>query len=124
MLRKVILWFITYGLSCILSNIFRGLGQGQIFFYIYAGTPIILLTFEMFSATKVIGLLAEIVGENEIADAASGRITLFMAIEFAINFIVVLIAVLGVTVLFKINFLVAYQIITLGKCICANQIQE
>ena len=52
MLRKVILWFITYGLSCILSNIFRGLGQGQIFFYIYAGTPIILLTFEMFSASK------------------------------------------------------------------------
>ncbi len=123
MLRKFIVWFIAYGLSCILSNIFKELGQGQIFFYIYVGVPMILLMFEMRFATKMIGFIANEVGERESADAASGAITLMLAIEFAIDFIVALIAAWGVIVLFKLSFFVAYQIVTFGKCLCRNQIQ-
>lgn len=121
MLEKFIAWFIAYGLSCILSNILKELGQEQIFFYIYAGVPIILLIFEMRFATKEIDSILKEIGENESGDTVNGKITLILAIGFAFDFIVVLIATWGVTAIFKLNFLVAYQIVTFGKCLCGNQ---
>lgn len=112
MLKKFIIWFICFGLSFLVSNVFGWTEQGRAFIYIYLGGSII----------SILGSIVFLViagFANRCAAEVSGSsflIILIIAVEVAI----VLFATWGATKLFDIDFFVAYQIMTFGQCLCTD----
>lgn len=139
MLKKVSIWFVVYFLSCGLSKFFTNSTQGQIFFWIYTGAPILKLIFNMVFGVRIIKLMKEIAeGENQIEEMEeveqlmtqwksfilnidAPRVTFFMGIVFAKKLVCTLAITWLMTVMFNLEFFIVYQIVTLAKCLVKEE---
>ena len=105
MLKKFVVWFICFGLSFLVSDVFGWTEQGKAFLYINLGTAILIIL-----ALIVIIIIAGLASESAAeANGISFLIVLVTAGELAI----VLFATWGATKLFGIDFFVVYQIMYL-----------
>lgn len=136
MLKRIIIWVVVYFSSYGLSNFLTSSEPSKIFFWIYAGVPVLLLIVEMILNAK---------GWKEIQNIAKGKLqiptdemeeisqelkeidkfilnmkasdfTFIMSKEFAIDFVCVLAITWLITWIFNLEFFIAYQIITLILC--------
>lgn len=112
MLKKFALWFICFGLSFLVSDVFEWTEQGKAFLYIHLGTGILILL--VFVAICIIYSLI-----NGCAAEMSG-ISFLTILITAGALAIVLFATWGATKLFDIDFFVAYQIMTFGQCLCTD----
>lgn len=112
MLKKFALWFIVFGLSFLVSDVFGWTEQGKAFLYINLGAGIIIIL-----ALIVILIIAGLAtGSAAEANGISFLVVLVTAVTIAIT----LFATWGATKLFGVDFFVAYQIMTFGQCLCTQ----
>ena len=109
MLKNFALWFICFGLSFLVSDVFGWTEQGKAFLYINLGTGIIIIL-----ALIVIAIIAGI-ANGSVAEA--NGISFLVVVVTAGLLAITLFATWGATKLFGINFYVAYQIMTFGQCL-------
>lgn len=107
MLKKFALWFICFGLSFLVSNVFGWTEQGKAFFYIGFGANILII---------LVPIVIFV-----IAGLASWR----AAEAYGISFLVVLAIVRALAItLFAVwiatKLFVVYQIMTFGRCLCTD----
>lgn len=98
MFRKFLFWFICFGASHIIQNIGFA-GQGKAFMYIYLGLDIIYLLVVIFTGYDALN-------ENEKDQASYSFKEVLLA--FPMSWVS--------SKLFDIDFYLAYQIMTFGRC--------
>lgn len=112
MLKKFALWFICFGLSFLVSDVFGWTEQGKAFLYINLGVSVVIIL-----AIIVILVIAGVAGGFAAeANGISFLVVLITAGALAIT----LFATWGATKLFDVDFFVAYQIMTFGQCLCTT----
>ena len=109
MLKKFAVWFIYFGLSFLVSDVFGWTEQGKAFFCIHLGADILTILVIILIAGLVSGCAAEMSG-----------ISFLTILITAGALAIVLFATWGATKLFDIDFFVAYQIMTFGQCLCTD----
>ena len=112
MLKRFATWFIVFGLSFLVSDVFHWTEQGNAFLYIHLGITVVLILGLV--VVLVIGGIAT--RESAEANAISFLLVLLTAGTLAIT----LFATWGATKLFGVDFYVAYQIMTFGQCLCTE----
>lgn len=110
MLKKFALWFICFGLSFLVSDVFGCTDQGRAFLYIDLGVNVIIILILV-----LILLFAGVVYREKLM--ATGISFILLLAEVAM-IAIVLFATWGATKLFDVDFFVAYQIMTFGQCLC------
>ena len=116
MLKNFTTWFIVFGLSFLVSDVFGWTEQGKAFFYIHLGVSIILIL--VLIAMLIVAGLAG--GFAAKANGVSILIVFITAGLVAID----LLATWGATKLFGVDFYVAYQIMTFGQCLSYKKDKE
>lgn len=112
MLKKFALWFICFGLSFLVADVFGWTDQGRAFLYIYLGVDVALI------AIFVIILLIAGIAFREKLLALGGS---FLSIIITIIILaVILFATWGATKLFGVDFFVTFQIMTFGECLAGS----
>ena len=109
MLKKFALWFVVFGLSFLVSDVFGWTEQGKAFLYINLGIRIavmLVLIVIIVIAGLVSGFAAEANGISFLTVLASAGVLA-----------IILFATWGATKLFGIDFYLAYQIMTFGQCL-------
>lgn len=112
MLKKFALWFICFGLSFLVSDVFGWAEQGKAFLYINLGTRILVIL-----AFIVIFIITGI-DSGSVAEA--NGISFLLVLVTVVSLAIILFATWGATKLFGIDFFVAYQIMTFGQCLCTD----
>lgn len=112
MLKKFVFWFICFGLSFLVSDVFGWTEQGKAFFYIDLGVAI-LIALVVIAIFVIAGLAS---GRSAEANGISYLVVLIIGVILAITLFATWVA----TKLFGIDFFVAYQIMTFGQCLCPN----
>ncbi len=112
MLKKFAFWFICFGLSFLVSDVFGVTEQGKAFLYIHLGAGIIV-----FLVAIVILVIAGLASGNA---AEANGISFLVVLVTAGALAITLFATWGATKLFDVDFFVAYQIMTFGQCLCTN----
>lgn len=112
MLKKFVLWFICFGLSFLVSDVFGWTEQGKAFLYINLGTRILMIL-----AFIVIFIITGI-DSGSVAEA--NGISFLLVLVTVVSLAIILFATWGATKLFGIDFFVAYQIMTFGQCLCTD----
>ena len=117
MLKKFALWFICFGLSFLVADVFGWTDQGKAFLYIHLGTGIIIIA--------IIILVVFIAGGLTNSIFEGSAISLLAALVTFANLAIILFATWGATKLFEVNFYVAYQIMTFGQqCLCVEKKED
>ena len=116
MLKKFALWFICFGLSFLVADVFGWTDQGKAFLYIHLGTGIIIIA--------IIILVVFIAGGLTNSFFEGSAISLLAALVTLANLAIILFATWGATKLFEVNFYVVYQIMTFGQCLCVEKKKE
>jgi len=112
MLKKFVWWFICFGLSYLVSDVFHWTDQGNAFLWIFLGSSVLL----------IIGLIVVLL----IGGIATRSATLMTSISFLVIIVmavvtaITLFATWGATKLFNVEFYVAFQIMTFGQCLCPD----
>lgn len=112
MLKKFALWFICFGLSFLVSDVFGWAEQGKAFLYINLGARILMIL-----AFIVIFIITGI-DSGSVAEA--NGISFLLVLVTVVSLAIILFATWGATKLFGIDFFVAYQIMTFGQCLCTD----
>ncbi len=112
MLKKLASWFIIFGLSFLVSDVFGWTEQGKAFLYIYLGTSLLLIL----SFVVVLVITGFIAG----CSAMTNGISFLVVLETAIGVAIVLFVTWGISKLFGIDFYVTYQIISFAQCLFTN----
>ena len=123
MLINFFVWFIEYGFSFLLANIFDGLEQERMFYCIYFLVPIILLTIRVVALIIQIELISNLLGE-EADHGVNGIVTCVIALNILKNVIVLIVVTWVITKIFYTDFFVAFQIITFGQCLCSTEQED
>ena len=110
MLKKFFLWFLFFGLSFLVSDVFGWIEQGKAFLYIHLGAGIL----SILGLTAIL-IIAGLATRNTVE---VGKI--FEVLITARTLAITLFATWGATKLFGIDFFVAYQIMTFGQCLCTD----
>ena len=112
MLKKFAWWFICFGLSFLVSDVFGWTDQGRAFMYINLGVSVAFIAIMV-----LVLLIAGIVVREKLATiGVSFLLVIVMAVVIAIE----LFATWGATKLFDVDFFVAYQIMTFGACLVTS----
>ena len=112
MLKKFAWWFICFGASFLISDVFGWTDQGRAFLYIRLITSI-----AAFSIVILILLIAGIAVKEKLLMTG---ISFLFVIWQAVSIVIVLFATWGATKLFDIDFFVAYQIMSFGACLATT----
>ena len=110
MLKKFATWFIVFGLSFLVSEVFEWTEQGKAFLYINLGIQVVI----------IIGLIIVLIvaGHKARESAVTNTVSALMVLLTAGILAIILFATWGATKLFDVDFFVAYQIMTFGQCLC------
>lgn len=111
MIMALVLWFILYGFSFLVSNVLGWADQGRAFFYIYLGFLILYGIYVVVSLVhgKRINLAPD---EMERLFDTIPKMLITLVINLLVTFII--------TKLFNVNFYVVYQIILFCQCLVPN----
>ena len=110
MLKKFAAWFVVFGLSFLVSDVFHWTEQGKAFLYINLGGGAVIIL-----GMVVVLLIGGLVTREA---AAANTISFLLVLITAVIFAITLFATWGATKLFDVDFYVAYQIMTFGQCLC------
>ena len=113
MLKKFAIWFIAFGLSFLVSEVFKWTEQGKAFIYIHLGGAIVIIL-----ALAIILIIAGLVVREEKTKANIS--SLLLMLEAAGTLAITLFATWAASKLFNVDFFVAYQIMTFGQCLCTE----
>lgn len=108
MLKKFALWFICFGLSFLVES-FGWTEQGRAFLYIKFGA---------IGVTIALLVLVCLFGGSGALERFG--FSMALVIIYAISVGIALFATWGATKLFDVDFFVAYQIMSLGQCLCGS----
>ncbi len=112
MLKKFVWWFICFGLSFLVADVFGWTDQGRAFMYINLGVSVAFIAIMV-----LVLLIAGIVVREKLATiGVSFLLVIVMAVVIAIE----LFATWGATKLFDVDFFVTYQIMTFGACLVTS----
>lgn len=109
MLKKFIEWFICFGLSFLVADVFGWTDQGRAFLYIYLGVDVALIAIFV-----IILLIAGIAFREKLLALRGSFLSIIITI---IVLAVILFATWGATKLFGVDFFVTFQIMTFGACL-------
>lgn len=112
MLKKFATWFIVFGLSFLVSEVFGWTEQGKAFLYIHLGVGVVIII------GLVIFLVIAGLATREAAEA--NAVSFLIVLVTAGTLAITLFATWGATKLFNVDFFVAYQIMTFGQCLCTE----
>lgn len=112
MLKKFAWWFICFGASFLVADVFGWTDQGRAFLYIKLGVSVALLAIVI-----LILLIAGIAVKEKLL--MSGISFLFVILQ-AVSIAITLFATWGATKLFDVDFFVAYQIMSFGACLATT----
>lgn len=112
MLKKFATWFIVFGLSFLVADVFHWTEQGKAFLYINLGVGVVIIL------GLVVVLVIAGLATREAAEA--NAISFLVVLVTAATLAITLFATWGATKLFGIDFYVAYQIMTFGQCLCTE----
>lgn len=112
MLKKFATWFVVFGLSFLVSDVFHWTEQGKAFLYINLGVGAVIIL-----GLVVVLLIGGLVTREA---AAANAISFLLVLITAGTFAITLFATWGATKLFGVDFYVAYQIMTFGQCLCTQ----
>ena len=112
MLRNIIGWLIYFGLSFLISDKFGWTSQGRAFFYIYIGFDILI--FVLFVAFLTLSAF-----NKDLRDLA-GLFTFEIDVLRIVDILITLLASYITTKLLNVDYFKAFQIMTLGQCICLS----
>lgn len=111
MFKKFITWFILFGLSFLVSNVFGWTEQGKAFLYIHLGVDVVILL--------VLALILPIAG-IVTRDAEANGISFVLVLVTAGILAIALFATWGSYKTFWYRFLCSCQIMTFGRCLCSR----
>ncbi len=106
MLKNFVKWFVIFGVSFLLQ-ILTGIEQGKAFCMI-------------FLALLALKLLIAIIGASSIT-GKTGKVTKIAILLGAVAVGIILVSTWGATKLFNVDFYVAFQIMTFGQCLYAEE---
>ena len=112
MLKKFAIWFVVFGLSFLVSDVFHWTEQGKAFLYIHLSIGIIILL-----GVAVILVIGGLFTREVAMTSAVSFLLVFMTAGILA---ITLFATWGATRLFGVDFFVAYQIMTFGQCLCSE----
>lgn len=107
MLKNFATWFIVFGLSILVSNVFGWTEQGRIFLFICLTRPLVVVLVHAARNAKVTNTFFFLM---ILASVVSLAITLFTTWVAA--------------KLFGVDFFVSFQIMTFGQCLCPTTIKK
>lgn len=108
MIKKFIVWFITFGLSFLAEDL--GFAeQGLAFLFIHLIASCIIIVVLIFVSVFAGKGVAQRVG-----------FPLILLGGYVLTIAIILFATWGATKLFSVDFFVAYQIMTFGQCLCVS----
>lgn len=113
MLKKFAFWFICFGLSFLVSDVFGWSEQVKAFLYINLGAGILIIL----TLTVILVIAGSAIGSTLEMNEISFFVILFAVGELAIILFTTWVA----TKLFEIDFFVAYQIMTFGQCLSVDR---
>lgn len=112
MLKKFALWFICFGLSFLVADVFGWTDQGRAFLYIYLGADVVIVAIFV-----IILLIAGIAFREKLLALGGSFVSIIVLI---IVLAITLFATWGATKLFDVDFFVTFQIMTFGSCLTGN----
>ena len=112
MLGKFVRWFIYFGLSFLVANVFGWTDQARAFLYIYIGVSVEICVISI--------LMLLITGVAIREKLMMTGISFLVAISEIIGIAVMLFATWGATKLFGVDFFVTFQIMTFGACLVSE----
>ncbi len=116
MLKKFALWFICFGLSFLVADVFGWTDQGQAFLYIYLGVTVAIILL-MIIVLLILGVACK---EKMIATG----ISLLAVIIFMVVTVIALFATWVATKLFEVDFFTTFQIMTFGACLTSLSLKS
>ena len=112
MIKKFVAWFIYFGLSFLIADVFGWTDQGRAFMYLRLGSTVVIIL-----TVSLILLLAGVAMKQKLL--MSG-VSFTLIVSVAFSTLITLFATWGATKLFDIDFFVAYQIMTFGACLVTS----
>ena len=112
MIKKFVAWFIYFGLSFLIADVFGWTDQGRAFMYLRLGSTVVIIL-----TVSLILLLAGVAMKQKLL-MSGVSFTLIVSVAFCT--LITLFATWGATKLFDIDFFVAYQIMTFGACLVTS----
>ncbi len=113
MIKKFATWFIVFGLSFLVSEVFKWTEQGKAFIYIHLGGAIVIIL--------VLAIILIIAGLVVREKKLKANISSLLLILEAVGILAItLFATWGATKLFDVDFFITYQIMTFGQCLCTE----
>lgn len=109
MLGKFVQWFIYFGLSFLVADVFGWTDQGRAFLYTYIGVGAVYVAIFVLML-----LVAGVACKEKLAAMGYSVVTIvFLVIRVAI----ILFATWAATKLFGVDYFVTFQIMTFGACL-------
>lgn len=112
MLKKFAWWFICFGLSFLVADVFGWTDQGRAFLYIYLGADALIIAILI-----IIFLIAGIAFRKKLLALGASFISIIVLI---VVLAITLFATWGATKLFNVDFFVTFQIMTFGECLAGS----
>lgn len=112
MLKKFAWWFICFGLSFLVADVFGWTDQGRAFMYINLGVSVVFIAI----IVLVLLIAGIVVREKLLTIGLSFGFVILKAVVIAIE----LFATWGATKLFGVDFFVTYQIMAFGACLVTS----
>lgn len=112
MLKKFVWWFICFGFSYLVADVFHWTDQGRAFMYIKLGTSVAIMA--------VLILILLIAGIAARAKLVTSGISLVLVFYIAAEIAITLFATWGATKLFNVDFFITYEIMTFGACLATS----
>ena len=112
MLKKFALWFIVFGLSFLVSDVFGWTEQGKAFLILYLGIDILIIL--------VLAIVAKSTGQVYGFSTKANVVSFILVLIAAEVTVIILFATWVATKMFNVDFYVAYQIMTFGQCLYTN----
>lgn len=112
MFKKFVTWFILFGLSFLVSNVFDWTEQGKAFLYIHLGIDVVILL--------VLALIL-VIGGIATREAEANGISFVLVLVTAGILAITLFATWGSYKNFWCRFLCLCQIMTFDQCLCPRK---
>ena len=116
MFKNFVNWFVIFGLSFLVSNVFHWTEQGRAFLYIHLGVSIIFVVI-----FTLVLLIAGIAAREKLLTFG---MSFLLVATIAVKIAIILLATWGATKIFKVDFFVTYQIMTFGACLVTQKIEK
>lgn len=115
-LKNLVFWLVFYVVSLVVDRL-GWAEQGETFFWLYFGFSV----FIALAGICLLAIAARNIEDNDERNEENGKITVINIVNTLIEIVILLCTIWLATLLFKLDFYVAFQIITFGQCLCVDE---